>query len=367
MDLERPRARDMGIILGRMETGALNTITDVPGVKVGQVTLIEGEGELVPGQGPVRTGVTIIVPHDGNLFQEKVVGAVYTINGFGKYMGFEQVRELGTIESPIALTNTLNVGLVADALVAWALKQNPDMGVTTSTINPVVGECNDGYLNDIRGRHVRQEQVWLAIETASAGPVAEGVVGAGTGMTCYGFKGGVGTASRKHNGFILGVLVVSNFGRRPQLVIDGVPVGYELHHWPGPESPDKGSIMVVVATDAPLTARQLLRVAKRVTHGLARTGSVANSGSGDFVIAFSTAQRIPHRPEGVVRTMECLVEGEIDGLFQATVEATEEAVINSLFRAKTMLGRDGNVTHALPLERVAEIMHRYGRGEVHLP
>lgn len=213
------------------------------------------------------------------------------------------MRELGTIESSVALTNTLNVGLVADALVAWALKQNPDMGVTTSTINPVVGECNDGYLNDIRGRHVRQEQVWLAIETASAGPVAEGVVGAGTGMTCY--------------GFILGVLVVSNFGGRPQLIIDGVPVGYELRHWPGSESPDRGSIMVVVATDAPLTARQLLRVTKRVTHGLARTGSVTNNGSGDFVIAFSTAQRIPHRPEGVVRTMECLAEGK---MIEARVE-----------------------------------------------
>lgn len=367
MNAERLRAREMGITLGQMEIGALNAITDVPGVKVGQVTLIEGEGELIPGQGPVRSGVTIIVPHDGNLFQEKVVGAAHTINGFGKCMGFEQVRELGTIESPIALTNTLNVGLVVDALVAWALKQNPDMGVTTSTINPVVGECNDGYLNDIRGRHVRQEQVWLAIEKVSNGPVAEGAVGAGTGMTCYRFKGGVGTASRKHNRFTLGVLVVSNFGRRPQLVIDGVPVGYELRDWPGPESLNGGSIMVVIATDAPLTARQLLRVAKRVTHGLARTGSVGHNGSGDFVIAFSTAQRIPHRSEEVVRTMECLVEGEMDRLFQATVEATEEAVINSLFRAKTMVGRDGNISHALPLERVAEIMHRYGRSKVRLP
>jgi len=255
MNPERPRGREMGITLVRMETGPLNAITDLPGVKVGQVTLIEGEGELVPGQGPVRTGVTIIVPHYGNLFQEKVIGAVYAINGFGKCIGFEQVRELGTIESPIALTNTLNVGLVADALVGWALKQNPSIGVSTSTINPVVGECNDGYLNDIRGRHVRQGQVWQAIEKASTGPVAEGAVGAGTSMTCYGFKGGIGTASRKHNGFTLRVLVVSNFGRRRQLVIDGVPVGYELRDWPGSESPDGGSIMVVVATDVPLTVR----------------------------------------------------------------------------------------------------------------
>ncbi|MBC7250435.1 MAG: P1 family peptidase [Anaerolineae bacterium] len=359
--ISRPRAREFGLPFWGLTPGPLNAITDVSGVRVGHTTLIAGEGSQA-----VRTGVTAILPHGDNIFREKVVGAVHTINGFGKPMGFEQVRELGVIESPICLTNTLNVGLVADALVAWSLQRNLDIGVRTGTMNPLVGECNDGYLNDIRGRHVRAEHVWAALEGAQSGPVAEGNVGAGTGMSAFGFKGGVGTASRvvsdRYGGFTVGVLVVANFGYREQLLIAGVPVGQVLADWSGEEPGDEGSIMIVLATDAPLSARQLLRVARRTAHGLARTGSTATNGSGDFTIAFSTAQRVPHYPRALVRQMHCLAEDgpAINALFQATVEATEEAVLNALFRAETMTGRDGHVRYALPLERVADILREHG-------
>jgi len=355
----RPRAREFGVPFRGLPPGPLNAITDVSGVRVGHTTLIEG-----PGPQAVRTGVTAVLPHGDDIFREKVIGAVHTINGFGKPLGFEQVRELGVIESPICLTNTLNVGLVADALVSWALRRNPDIGVRTSTMNPLVGECNDGYLNDIQGRHVRAEHVWAAIDGAQGGLVAEGNVGAGTGMSAFGFKGGVGTASRlvpeRYGGFTVGVLVVANFGYREQLLIGGVPVGRELADWPGEEPRDEGSIMIVLATDAPLTSRQLSRVARRTAHGLARTGSTATNGSGDFTIAFSTAQRVPHYSHTLVRQVHCLAENgpAINALFQATVEATEEAVLNALFRAETMTGRGGHVRHALPLDQVAEILTR---------
>jgi D-aminopeptidase len=353
----RPRAREFGVPFQGLPPGPLNAITDVSGVRVGHTTLVEGDDSQA-----VRTGVTAVLPHGDDIFREKVVGAVHTINGFGKPFGFEQVRELGVIESPICLTNTLNVGLVADALVSWLLERNPDIGVRTGTVNPLVGECNDGYLNDIRGRHVRAEHVWAAIDGAQGGPVAEGNVGAGTGMSAFGFKGGVGTASRvvpdRHGGFTVGMLVVANFGHREQLLIAGLSVGRELTDWPGERLQDEGSIMMVLATDAPLTSRQLLRVARRTAHGLARTGSTATNGSGDFTIAFSTAQRVPHRPRKLVLQMECLAEDgpAINALFQATVEATEEAVLNALFRAETMTGRDGHVRHALPLDRVVDIL-----------
>lgn len=368
----RPRAREFGIVFRGLPTGPLNAITDVSGVRVGHTTLIAGPAlSEVEGDGPrtVRTGVTAVLPHGDDIFREKVIGAVHTINGFGKPFGFEQVREFGVIESPICLTNTLNVGLVADALVTWSLRYNPDIGVRTSTMNPLVGECSDGYLNDMQDRHVHAEHVWAAIDGAQDGPVAEGNVGAGTGMSAFGFKGGVGTASRvvpeKHGDFIVGVLVVANFGYREQLLIAGVAVGWELADWPGEKPQDEGSIMMVLATDAPLTSRQLLRVARRTAHGLARTGSTATNGSGDFTIAFSTAQRVSHYPRTLIRRMDCLAEDgpAINALFQATVEATEEAVLNALFRAETMTGRDGHVRHALPLDRVADILRRYGLHE----
>lgn len=365
---ERPRARDVGVVLGTLPPGPENAITDVPDVRVGQVTLIEGEGPLVPGRGPVRTGVTIVMPHGGNIFREKVPAGIFVLNGFGKCFGQEQIDEMGVIESPIALTGTMNVGIVADGLIEYGIRTNPDIGVTTSTINPLVGECSDSYLNDMHGRHVRQDHVLAAIEAARGGPVAEGCVGAGTGMTLFGFKGGIGTASRRLSpelgGYTVGVLVLGNFGRREQLVIAGVPVGRELAGWnPEPPVAEAGSIMVLVATDAPMLDRALRRLARRAALGLARTGSIAGNGSGDYIIAFSNALRIPHEPAGHVLSLQHITEHWplIDNLFQATVEATEEAVINALFRATTMTGRDGHVRHALPIPETLDILRRAGR------
>lgn len=365
----RPRAREAGVVLGTLPPGPENAITDVAGVRVGHVTLIEGEGPLVPGQGPVRTGVTVILPHEGNVFREKVPAGIFVLNGFGKCLGQEQIDELGVIESPIALTGTMNVGVVADGLVEHAIRTNPDIGITTSTVNPVVGECSDAYLNDMQGRHVRQEHVLEAIAAASSGPVAEGCVGAGTGMSLFGFKGGIGTASRRLperlGGYTVGALVLGNFGRRDQLTIAGVPVGRELAGWrpdAAPEPPESGSVMVILATDAPMLDRALRRLARRAALGLARTGSIAGHGSGDYIIAFSNAVRIPHETSERVLTLPHIVEDGalIDGLFQAAVEATEEAVINALFAATTMTGRDGHVRYALPLDETLAILRRAG-------
>lgn len=257
----RPRAREIGITIGALETGRQNSITDVADVKVGHFSLISGEGKLTPGMGPVRTGVTMILPHGRNLFQEKVIAAAYVINGFGKSIGLPQIIELGNLETPIALTNTLNVGIVADALIDVMLEKNEDIGVTTGTVNPVVGECNDGFLNDIRGRHVKKEHVFEALKKATQqgeGRPEEGSVGAGVGMTAFNFKGGIGTASRKLPAeiekYTLGALVLSNFGSKQDLVIDSVPVGQELVTSEKKHKPDGGSIIVIIATDAPLNS-----------------------------------------------------------------------------------------------------------------
>jgi len=362
----RKRARDLGIVIGDLPTGAYNAITDVADVRVGHTTLVSGDGPLVRGFGPIRTGVTVVLPHGGNLFLEKVPAAIHIINGFGKCMGQEQIDELGTLEGPIALTNTLNVGRVTDAIVSWGIRENPDIGIGTSTINPVVGECHDGWLNDIQGRHVHEEHVLSAIDSAAGGAVAEGNVGGGTGMTAFGWKGGIGTASRviapEHGGWTIGVLVQANFGRRDQLRIDGMPIGKLLERTAVDEPPERGSIMLVVATDAPLLDRGLRRLAKRAGIGLARTGSIAGNGSGDYVIAFSNSpvNRIPHHPTTLTHTVEMVVEDGpiIDALFQATVEAAEEAIIDTLFAAETMVGRDGNTREALPVERVVELLRR---------
>ena len=368
--MSRPRARELGLVASRLPTGPHNAITDVAGVRVGHTTLISGEGPLRPGHGPVRTGVTVILPHDGNLFRQKVRAAVYTINGFGKVCGFEEVRELGVIEAPIALTNTLNVGLVADALAQYAVRQSPEIGVRTSSVNVVVGETNDGYLNDLQGRHVRAEHVWAAIEAASTGPVPEGNVGAGTGTSCFGWKGGIGTASRvvpaAAGGFTVGALVQTNFGRPEDLTIRGVPVGRYIRPPAAKKqpAPEKGSIMIVLATDAPLTARQLRRLCVRAAAGLARTGSHYSHGSGDFVIAFSTAHRIEHKPTALTTTQTMLADEPraMRWLFPAVVESVEEAILNSLCRAETMVGRDGHVRHALPVEEVADLVNRFHQG-----
>lgn len=368
----RARAREFGIVIGRLETGPLNAITDVPGVLVGQTTIIEGEGPLVPGQGPARTGVTAIRPHPGNLFREKVAGAAFVLNGFGKTIGLPQVAELGTIETPILLTNTLNVGLCADALIEYMLAEDPAIGVTAGTVNPVVGECNDGHLNDIRGRHVRAGHVLAALRGATDGQVQQGTVGAGTGMTCFGWKGGVGTASRRVGPYTLGVLVVSNFGRPYELTIDGVYVGRELAPpaaWPAPAGAapagaPAGSIMIVVGTDAPLDSRQLGRVCRRAGAGLARTGTTISHGSGDFILAFSNATReTAGDGEFIERTLLRDDGRTMAGLFAAAVEATEEAIIDSLFTAETVVGRDGHRREALPIPDVLRIMDRAGRRE----
>jgi D-aminopeptidase len=364
----RPRARDVGLRLGTLPTGTHNAITDVAGVLVGHTTLISGSGKLIPGEGPVRTGVTVILPHAGNVFREKVPAATHSINGFGKCMGQEQIEELGQLESPIALTGTMNVGRVMDALISYGIRENPDSGITTSTINPVVGECSDSYLNDMHGRHVREEHVLAAIDGAAGGPVDEGSVGAGTGMSALGFKGGIGTSSRvtpaTSGGWTVGVLVLANFGRADQLTIDGVPVGRLLRE-ERESPPERGSIMFVVATDAPLLDRGLQRLARRCAHGLARTGATSGHGSGDYVIAFSTTPelRMPHEPANLTRRVELAYETSVtmDPLFQATVEATEEAIINALFRATTVVGRDDHVRVAMPLERVLPLLRKYGR------
>jgi D-aminopeptidase len=331
----RPRARDIGVRPGSLPTGSLNAITDVPGVRVGHTTLVEGAN--------VRTGVTAILPHGGNLFQEKVPGAVFVANGFGKLAGSTQVNELGEIETPILLTSTLSVPRVADAVLDYLLWLPGNESVRS--INPLVGETNDGFLNDIRGRHISREHVFGAIRSAKIGPVDEGAVGAGTGTVALGFKGGIGTSSRIAGGYMVGVLVQSNFGG--DLTIAGAPVGRELRAL-APANAD-GSIIIVVATDAPVDARNLRRMASRAIWGLARTGSTGSNGSGDYAIAFSTA-RAPAK----------LTANEaMSPLFHATIEATEEAIYNSLFRAETMRG-NGRVVEALPLERTLEILRRYG-------
>ncbi|MCA1554913.1 MAG: P1 family peptidase, partial [Chloroflexi bacterium] len=329
----------------------------------------------VAGEGPVRTGVTAIIPHGGDLFFHKVVARIETINGFGEVANALQVNEMGWLEGPIMLTNTLNVGAVCDYVTQWAMEHSAAMGVTTWGISPVVSETFDGYLNDIRGRHVKYEHVHQAIESARDGTVEEGTVGGGTGMSCFGFKGGIGTASRivtvvderGERQWTVGVLVQSNFGMREQLLIDGVPVGRELREWlpdVEPLTTNEGSIVMMMATDAPLDFRQLGRVARRCGAGLARTGSLYGNTSGDFVIAFSTANPVPHDSKRMTRSVEVVGEesfSPINALFQAAAEATEEAIVNSLFKATTLVGRDGNTRHALPIERTLDLMRRYGR------
>jgi D-aminopeptidase len=359
----RPRVREFGIRIGVLDTGPLNAITDVSGVKVGHVTLSLGSD--------IRTGVTAIVPHGGNIFQEKVPAAVSVANGYGKLTGSTQVMELGTLETPIILTNTLSVPTAADALIDYTLGRAGNEGV--ESVNPVVGETNDGWLNDIRGRHVTKAHVLEAIQKAADGPVDEGAVGAGTGTVCFGFKGGIGTASRRlpaaKGGYTIGVIVQTNFGG--VLMIGGVPVGEILTEAKkgtvpargvGPRT-DDGSCLIVVATDAPLDSRNLERLAKRALLGIARTGGYNSSGSGDYAIAFSTAPdlRVPHRSQSPTQTVTLLRDDHLSPLFQAAAEAAEEAILDSLFKSGRMEGKDGHVVEALPLEKIRDFLKRGGR------
>jgi D-aminopeptidase len=350
-----PRARQAGVVTGILPTGALDAITDVAEVRVGHATMVAGDD--------LRTGVTVILPHPGNVFQQKVPAAVFVSNGFGKLTGVTQVRELGTLETPIALTGTLSTWRVADALAGWALEQPGNHDVLS--VNPVVGECNDGYLSNIRVRPVGKEQLLAAIGSASGGPVAEGCVGAGTGTRCLGWKGGIGTASRKLppalGGWTVGVLVQTNFGG--VLTVAGVPVGVELGRYAFKdelEAPERGSCMVVIATDAPLDARQLERLAARTPMGLARVGGFASNGSGDYAIAFTAnpACRIANGARGT-RTAPVLADDDLSPLFLAVVESTEEAVLDSLFKATTTKGFEGHEADALPVAKVLEILRRH--------
>lgn len=331
-------ARDYNIVVGSLPPGPTNLISDVACVQVGHLTL---------DQGPVKTGVTAILPHGGNLFQEKVVAAVHIINGFGKTAGTVQVEELGTIETPIILTNTLSVGTAYQGLVEYMLTQNPDIGVKTGTLNPFVGECNDGYLNDIRGCHVKKEHVYKAIENARK-HFAQGSVGAGTGMSCYGLKGGIGSASRlvklNETDCTIGALVLANFGRKKDLLINGIEAGRIIAENSPKErqSGDKGSIMVILATDISLSARQLKRLCQRGQVGIIRTGSYLGHGSGDIVLGFSTANKKKHNDKNHFNEIKVLNEDYIDSLFRAVGEAVEEAVLNALFCAQGKEGRDGN-------------------------
>jgi D-aminopeptidase len=379
----KPRLRDLGIVIGTMEPGPLNAITDVAGVRVGHTTLVSGEGPLVVGEGPVRTGVTAIHPHAGAAFREMVPAAIVVLNGAGEMTGRSQVDEYGYLETPIVITNTFSVGQAHRAMVEWLCRDNPDLG-TRHFVIPLVAETYDGWLNDVVGQHVRSEHVVAALDSATGGPVSEGAVGGGTGMMTLGFKGGIGTSSRRvplgDTGYTVGVLVQSNFGALPDLTVAGVPVGreYMARRAAAAVQTDKeGSIIVVVGTDAPMLDRQLRRLATRATLGIARVGGLARQTSGDILIAFSNAEvnrsyrdetlrpgdgwtpRVEYERREVNDTL-------IDDFFQATVEATEEAILNAMIAAETTTGRDGHVFHKLPHADLVEIMRAHGHSGAHL-
>ena len=358
----RARARDLGIAVGVLPTGPLNAITDVPGVLVGHCTVSWGGPELPRGSGPARTGVTAIVPHGDDVWRGRVVAGAFAANGVGEIVGISAVREWGLIETPILLTNSQSVGAVYDATVRWMMDHDPGVGVEDACM-PIVGECDDSFLNDMRGMHVEEEHVRAALDAAASGPVDEGCVGAGTGMTCCDFKGGIGTSSRLVTAhgrrYTVGVLALTNFGIRRRLMVDGVPVGREITDLMPVEN-SEGSCIVVLATDAPLSARQCRRMAKRCALGLAAVGSYASDGSGEIMLAFSTATRLPRESRDLV-TITTVANEQLAELFEAAVDASAEAVVNSLCMAETTVGRDGQTAHAIPLDRLVEIMHRHGR------
>ncbi len=382
------RARDLGIVIGRGRPGPHNAITDVAGVRVGHTTLISGHGPLVAGTGPVRTGVTVVVPHGGAPWSEPVFAGAHRLNGNGELTGLEWIRESGLLGGPVGLTNTHSVGVVHDALISEAVAAAPDGSSFWSL--PVVGETYDGSLNDINGFHVRAEHVRAALAAAASGPVAEGGVGGGTGMVCHEFKGGIGTASRvvdeAQGGWTVGVLVQANYGRREWLRVDGVPVGEAIPkgEFPSPHEAadvadaarrraasasgpgERGSIIILVATDAPLLPHQCERLAQRAGLGLARVGSTAGNYSGDLFLAWATGNRglpslSPEAEGGGTVDVRMVADRAIDPLFDATIEATEEAIVNALVAAETMVGRDGVTAHALPHDRLLETMARFGR------
>ena len=369
----KPRLRDLGITIGTLPTGPLNAITDVPGVRVGLTTIIDGDGPLEVGKGPVRTGVTAIHPHEGSTFLEQVPAAIDVLNGAGEMTGRSLVEEFGLLSSPILITNTLSVGAVHQATVEWMTEQHPEIG-PREWVAPVVAETYDGVLNDIAGQHVKAEHVRAALDGATSGPVSEGNTGGGTGMLLFGFKGGTGTSSRtieiEGATYTVGVLVQGNFGSLHQLLVDGVPVGREMaatvdgaRLWPGQPASRDGSIIVIIGTDAPLSERQLGRLCRRGMLGLGRVGSTAGHGSGDILLAFSNAadNRVPRWPTGPLLASTRLADEWIGPVFEATVDATAEAVLNAMIAAETMSGRDNITAHALPHDDLLAIMRKYGR------
>jgi len=359
----RPRARDAGVWFGEIPPGPRNMLTDVPGVKVGHCSIIRGSGPLKPGEGPVRTGVTAILPHDGSMYERPVKGTYFDFNGCGGLGGALQIREFGVIDTPIALTNTMSMGTVSEALIRYMVRQNPSAGITNDAIIPIVSECDDGHLNDLQGLHVREEHVLAAISSAGA-EVHEGSVGAGTGMVCHDYKGGIGTSSRvvstSTGKYTLGTLVLSNYGDWNELRVDGVPVGSILGAPPTTRK-EHGSIVMVVGTDAPVDSRQLQRVARRAVMGLAVTGSCSHNGSGDIVLAFSTANTAERFRKDDLVTDRLMRDVDLGPLFRAAVDSTAESIVNSLFRAETMEGRDGHIVHGLPVDQVLSVLREYGR------
>jgi D-aminopeptidase len=359
LNTPRVRARELGLPLGRFKPGRYNAITDVEGVLVGHCTLIKGEGPLRPGHGPVRTGVTAILPNNGNIFMERMNGGGFVLNGAGEVSGMTQLMEWGLVETPMMLTNTMAVGAVADGVARYLVDRYPGIGDEHDVIIPIVGECDDSWLNDIAGRHVRDQHVLEAIQNAKSGPVAEGNVGGGTGMITCDFKAGIGTSSRKlpeaMGGYTLGVLVMSNFGKMHNLRVGGLPVGEVLAE-KFKDTPRRGqtygSIIAVVATDAPLLSHQINRLCKRVALGIGRVGSYAAHGSGEIVVGFSTANIIPRRTQKMVYKLKILLDQRLDPLYEAVMEATEEAILNSMCMAEPMKGVNDNFCPALPLEEV---------------
>jgi len=357
-DSKRIRIEELGIKIGILEKGKYNSITDVNGVMVGHSTIIKSKN--------IRTGVTSILPHENNIFQNKVPAAIYIGNGYGKLTGFTQVKELGNIETPIVLTNTLSVPTASDALIDFTLNQKDNKNI--NSVNPIVGETNDGWLNDIKRRAVKKSHVFNSIKNASSRMIEEGSIGAGTGTTCFGFKGGIGTSSRilppELGGYTVGVLVQTNFGGI--LRIDGIPVGIELNKYylskKNNNTPD-GSCMIVIATNAPIDSRNLYRLAKRALFGLARTGGISSNGSGDYVIAFSTSKnlRIAHRSKSPIIIKKLLKNNMMSPLFLAVIEATEEAILNSMFKASSMNGQKGRFVRAIPINKVKKILKKYNK------
>lgn len=352
----RCRLRDLGIRIGTLEPGTHNAITDIQGVKVGHTTIIKGEGPKA-----VRTGVTAILPHDGNICEENLFAAFFNLNGWGEMTGISSLEKSGRLETPVFLTGTYNVGIVYSAALKYLTASNPRMGKAVPLPSPIVAECFDDFLSDTKSRQVSEDDVFEAVRRAKAGPVEEGAVGGGTGMTAFGFKGGIGTSSRKVlDDFCVGVLVMANTGSRDHLRMDGVPVGKEIKGYQNRTEKTK-SIILVAATDAPLLPYQLHKIAKRVAMGLAQTGSYSHTESGDLILAFSTGNKIFRNHGQPLSSVRATDDFSLSPLYQAAVEATQEAVLNALTSARTITGRNGNTAYGIPLDQVREIMKKYGR------